>query len=44
MYFLNICEKYFSSPGVNLGSWNLGESYAHEIIGDFNNYTIGFFG
>jgi glucosylceramidase len=29
--------------GVNLGSWNLGERYAHEIIGDFNNYTIGFF-
>jgi glucosylceramidase len=28
--------------GVNLGSWDLGERYAHEIIGDFNNYTIGF--
>lgn len=28
--------------GVNLGSWNLGERYAHEIIGDFNNYAIGF--
>ncbi|MGB9808571.1 MAG: glycoside hydrolase family 30 protein [Caldanaerobacter sp.] len=29
--------------GVNLGSWKLGERYAHEIIGDFNNYTVGFF-
>ncbi|MDP9750157.1 glycoside hydrolase family 30 protein [Thermoanaerobacter pentosaceus] len=29
--------------GVKLGSWELGERYAHEIIGDFNNYTIGFF-
>lgn len=28
--------------GVKLGSWELGERYAHEIIGDFNSYTIGF--
>lgn len=28
--------------GVKLGSWELGERYAHEIIGDFNNFTVGF--
>ncbi|WAM33785.1 glycoside hydrolase family 30 protein [Caldicellulosiruptor morganii] len=28
--------------GVKPGSWELGERYAHEIIGDFNSYTIGF--
>jgi len=27
--------------GVRLGSWSLGERYAHDIIGDLNNWTIG---
>ena len=27
--------------GVILGSWNLGEKYAHDIIGDLNNWTVG---
>jgi glucosylceramidase len=27
--------------GVHLGSWNLGERYAHDIIGDLNNWTVG---
>ena len=27
--------------GVHLGSWDLGERYAHDIIGDLNNWTVG---
>lgn len=27
--------------GVHLGSWKLGERYAHDIIGDLNNWTVG---
>ena len=27
--------------GVHLGSWNLGERYAHDIIGDLNHWTVG---
>ncbi len=27
--------------GVQLGSWDLGERYAHDIIGDLNNWTVG---
>ncbi len=27
--------------GVKLGSWDLGEKYAHDIIGDLNNWTVG---
>lgn len=27
--------------GVKLGSWELGEKYAHAIIGDVNNWTAG---
>ncbi len=27
--------------GVKLGSWDLGERYAHDIIGDLNNWTVG---
>lgn len=26
--------------GVKLGSWDLGERYAHNIIGDLNNWTV----
>jgi glucosylceramidase len=28
--------------GVKLGSWALGERYGHDMIGDFNNWTVGF--
>ncbi len=28
--------------GVKLGSWALGERYGHDIIGDLNNWTVGF--
>ncbi|MBN1764890.1 MAG: glycoside hydrolase family 30 protein [Sedimentisphaerales bacterium] len=27
--------------GVRLGAWDLGERYAHDIIGDLNNWTVG---
>ncbi|WDU83830.1 glycoside hydrolase family 30 protein [Caloramator sp. Dgby_cultured_2] len=27
--------------GVKLGDWNVGERYGHNIIGDLNNYTVG---
>jgi glucosylceramidase len=27
--------------GVHPGSWALGERYAHDIIGDLNNWTVG---
>ena len=27
--------------GVHLGSWALGERYAHDILGDLNNWTVG---
>jgi glucosylceramidase len=27
--------------GVHPGSWALGERYAHDIIGDMNNWTVG---
>jgi glucosylceramidase len=27
--------------GSNIGSWNSGERYAHEIIGDLNNWSVG---
>lgn len=27
--------------GVQLGSWNPGEKYGHDIIGDLNNWTVG---
>lgn len=27
--------------GVHLGSWALGERYAHDMIGDLNNWTVG---
>lgn len=26
--------------GVHLGSWQVGERYAHDIIGDLNNWTV----
>lgn len=28
--------------GVELGSWDLGERYGHEIMGDLNHWTEGF--
>ena len=27
--------------GVRLGAWDLGERYAHDIIGDLNHWTVG---
>jgi glucosylceramidase len=27
--------------GVHPGSWAIGERYAHDIIGDLNNWTVG---
>ncbi|SEG12021.1 glucosylceramidase [Caloramator fervidus] len=27
--------------GVRLGDWTVGERYGHNIIGDLNNYTVG---
>lgn len=28
--------------GVKLGSWDTGERYAHDIIGNLNNWAVGF--
>ena len=27
--------------GVHLNSWDVGERYGHDIIGDLNNWTVG---
>lgn len=27
--------------GVKLGSWEVGERYGHNIIGDLNSWTVG---
>ncbi|MBU0677211.1 MAG: glucosylceramidase [Verrucomicrobia bacterium] len=31
------CQEF----GVKFGSWELGERYAHSIIGDLNNWAVG---
>ena len=28
--------------GVHLGSWKVAERYGHDMIGDLNNWTVGF--
>ncbi|MEZ0537583.1 glycoside hydrolase family 30 beta sandwich domain-containing protein [Caldicellulosiruptoraceae bacterium PP1] len=38
LLFTEGCQEGGAKPG----SWALGERYAHDIIGDLNNYTIGF--
>jgi glucosylceramidase len=36
------CEGFLPwSKGVELGSWTRGETYAHDIIGDINNWATG---
>lgn len=44
-YFLlatEACEGFLPwSKGVHLGSWARGETYAHDIIGDMNNFATG---
>lgn len=28
-------------PGVSLNNWDRGESYAYDILGDLNNWAVG---
>jgi len=38
LLFSEGCQEH----GVKLGSWSLGERYGHELIGDLNNWSVGF--
>lgn len=36
-----LASEACNCPGVQLNDWNRGENYGYDILGDLNNFAVG---